>query len=98
LRTPHGGRTLAGNMVVFVAKLAALAALLAPVGVVMSTADHSPVKKSDPGLRAPPILWSDRIFLNRPIASGWLAARGIPYDQWAGRHPRAARRLDRAAR
>ena len=82
----------------FVAKLVTLAALLAPVGVAMATADHSPVKKSDPGLRAPPILWSDRIFLNRPIASGWLAARGIPYDQWSARHPRAARRLARAAR
>jgi hypothetical protein len=83
-------------MLLFVAKLAALAALLAPVGVVLSTADHSPVKKSDPGLRAPPILWSDRIFLNRPIASGWLGARGISYDRWADRHPRAARRLARA--
>jgi hypothetical protein len=85
-------------MLLFVAKLVALAALLAPVGVVLSTADHSPVKKSDPGLRAPPILWSDRIFLNRPIASGWLGARGIPYGSWADRHPLAARRLARTQR
>jgi hypothetical protein len=83
-------------MLMFVAKLATLLALMAPVGVALATADHTPVKKSDPGIRKPPILWSDRIFLDRPIASGWLEARGVPYEQWSARHPRAAKRLARA--
>ena len=61
-------------MLMFVAKLATLARLIAPVGVALATADHSPVKKSDPVIRKPPILWADRIFLDRPIASGWPSA------------------------
>ena len=85
-------------MLRFLAKLMALAAILTPVGVALSTADHTPVKKSDPGLRKPPIIWSDRIFLTHPIAFGWLSARGVPYDTWARRHPIAARRLARAPR
>ena len=79
-------------------KLFLAVALLAPCGAALATADDSPVPVHAQSVRKPPILWADRIFINEPIAAGWLAARGADYETWAKRHPRAARELRRAAR
>jgi len=74
-----------------------VAAVVAPVSVVLLRADDSPVTslyRTD----AKPVSWSDRVFLNEPIASGWLSARGVRYPSWAQRHPVAARKISRTAR
>jgi hypothetical protein len=81
----------AGKIAVSIALLLAVAA---PVGVVLARADHSPVV-SRYRTDARPVSWSDRIFLNRPIASGWLSARGVRYVGWAARHPIAAKKIAR---
>ena len=79
-------------------KLLLAVALLAPCGAALATANDSPVPVHAQSVRKPPILWADRVFINAPVAAGWLAARGADYETWAKRHPRAARELARAAR
>jgi hypothetical protein len=76
--------------------VAALAAVLVPVGIVMTTADDSPVEPPAPALQAPAVMWAGRVFLDRDDLASWLAARGQSYETWAALHPAAAHELERA--
>ena len=80
------------------ARLAVVAVCIAPLGLVLWTANWSSVDSDDPPRPKPYVAWSDRIFLDRPIAKGWLGARGVQYRQWARLHPAAAAKIARAAK
>jgi hypothetical protein len=80
------------------ARLAVVAVCIAPLGLVLWTADWSSVDSDDPPRAKTYVPWSDRIFLDRPIATGWLGKRGVEYRAWARRHPTAAAKIARAAK
>jgi hypothetical protein len=93
--TQPDGRVSAGARSL---RVAALAAVLAPVGIVMATADDSPVQPPESALQAPAVTWSGRVFLHQDDLASWLAARGGSYATWAELHPAAAYELERNAR
>jgi hypothetical protein len=74
-------------------RVAALAAVLAPIGLVMSVANDSPVQAPEPVVQTPGVVWAGRVFVDQEAAA-WLRARGVSYEIWAARHPVAAAQLD----
>ncbi len=76
-------------------RVAALAAVIAPIGIVMSTANDDPVPVPQPAAQQGTVVWAGSVFLNRQDAVAWFAARGVSYESWARRHPAAARSLER---
>ena len=80
------------------ARLAVVAICIGPLGLVLWTANWSSVDSDDPPRPKDYVAWSDRIFLDRPIAKGWLGARGVKYRLWAKRHPIAAAKIARTPR
>ena len=77
------------------AKLAVIAVCIAPLGLALWTADWSSVDSDDPPMTKTYVSWSDRVFLDKPIAKGWLGKRGVKYRSWAERHPVAAAKIAR---
>jgi hypothetical protein len=75
-------------------RVAALAAVVAPIGIVMTTTDDSPVPSSDPITDVSPVVWAGRVFVDRQGVERFLESRGADYDTWAARHPVAASRLE----
>jgi hypothetical protein len=76
-------------------RVAVLVACIAPLGIALWSANWSSVDSDDPPRPKDYVAWSDRVFLDKPIATGWLGARGIPYYEWARKHPEAAAKVQR---
>lgn len=82
-------------MIALAAKIVLLVAVFVPTAFALVRADGSAVESQyEPVER--PVAWSDRVFLDRPIAAGWLSARGAEYRRWAKRHPFAAYKIELA--
>jgi hypothetical protein len=97
LRSDEWHRTLSGEMAVWIlARVAVLVACIAPLGLALWTANWSSVDSDDPPRPKEYVAWSDRVFLDKPIATGWLGARGIEYREWARKHPEAAAKVQRS--
>jgi hypothetical protein len=75
-------------------RVAALAAVIAPIGIVMTTSDDSPVPSSEPIADVRPVVWAGHVFVDRQGVERFLESRGADYDTWAARHPIAASRLE----
>jgi hypothetical protein len=75
-------------------RVAALAAVIAPIGIVMTTTDDSPVPSSDPITDVQPVVWAGHVFVDRQGIERFLKSRGAAYETWAVRHPVAASRLE----
>jgi hypothetical protein len=75
-------------------RVAALAVVLAPIGIVMTTTDDDPVQAPEPVTEVTPVVWAGRVFVDRAGVERFLKSRGADYEAWAARHPIAASRLE----
>jgi hypothetical protein len=52
----------------------------------------------EPNLPKTTVVWAERFFFAQPDLAAWLHARGVSYNAWAEKHPKAAARQQRRAR